>query len=191
MNIRNPKNTQKQAGSAETMEKLTGKKITPKYLAQSGAIAAIYVVLTLVFAPISFGSVQLRVAEALTILPLFTSAAIPGLFIGCLIANILGGGVVLDVIFGSLATLIGAALRYVLRKNRWLVPIPTVVANTVIVPLVLRYGYGVDMPILLLAVYIAAGEVAGSYVLGELLGAILMKHRKQIFQEESDESGEG
>ena len=104
------------------------------YLAQSGAIAAIYVVLTLVFAPISYGEIQLRVAEALTILPMFTSAAIPGLFIGCVIANLLGGCVVLDVVFGSLATLIGAALGYLLRKNRWLVPIPTVIANTVIIP---------------------------------------------------------
>ena len=67
-------------------------------LAQAGVIAALYVVLTLVFAPISFGSVQLRVAEALTILPLFTSAAVPGLFVGCLVANIFGGAV-LGVLF--------------------------------------------------------------------------------------------
>ena len=88
-------------------------------LAQAGVIAALYVVLTLVFAPISFGSVQLRVAEALTILPLFTSAAVPGLFVGCLVANIFGGAVLWDIIFGSIATLIGAYFSYRLRANRW------------------------------------------------------------------------
>ena len=163
------------------------KKISPKYLAQSGAIAAIYVVLTLVFAPISYGSIQLRVSEALAILPMFTSAAIPGLFIGCLLANILGGCVVLDVVFGSLATLIGAALGYLLRKNRWLVPIPTVLANTLIIPLVLQYGYGVDLPYYLQALYILAGEIAGSYVLGELLGAILLKRSGKVFKKQDEE----
>ncbi len=161
-----------------------GKRSAP-YLAQSGAIAAIYVVLTVALAPISFGAAQLRVAEALTILPMFTSAAIPGLFVGCIVANILGGGVVLDVVFGSFATLIGAALGYVLRKKRWLVPIPTVLANTIIIPLVLRYGYGIDMPLLLSAAYIAAGEIAGSYVLGELFGTLLLRHRKAIFKDEA------
>lgn len=165
------------------------KKRSARYLAQGAAIAAIYVVLTMVFAPISFGAVQIRIAEALTILPLFTSAAIPGLFVGCVLANLLGGGIVWDVVFGSLATLIGAALGYVLRKNRWLVPIPAVISNTVIVPLVLKYGYGVDLPLVLLMVYIAAGEILGCYVLGELFGTILLRHRRQIFRS-SDETGE-
>ena len=132
---------------------------------------------------------QVRIAEALAILPLFTSAAIPGLFIGCILANILGGGIVWDVIFGSLATLIGAALGYVLRKNRWLVPIPAVVSNTIIVPLVLRYGYGVNLPLALLAAYIAAGEIVGCCLLGQLLGTLLLKHRGEIFRA-GDGSGE-
>ena len=89
---------------------------------QGAAIAAIYVVLTLIFAPISFGVMQIRVAEMPTILPMFTPAAIPGLFLGCLMANILGGAVVWDVVFGSLATLIGAVGGYLLRRRRWLVP---------------------------------------------------------------------
>lgn len=146
-----------------------------QYLAQGSIIAAMYVVLTVLFAPISFGAIQLRVAECLTILPLFTPAAIPGLFVGCLLANILGGGIMLDVIFGSIATLIGAALGYVLRFNRWLVPIPAVVSNAIIVPLVLKYGYGVDVPLPLLIVYIAAGELLGCYGLGELLATLLLK----------------
>lgn len=145
-------------------------------LTQAAAIAALYVVLTLIFAPISFGEVQVRIAEMLTILPIFTPAAVPGLFIGCVLANLLGGAIVWDVVFGSLATLIGAALGYTLRRNRWLVPLPTVIANTVIIPLVLRYGYGIDIPLLLLAVYIAAGEIAGCYLLGELFASVLLKH---------------
>ena len=145
------------------------------FITRSAAIAALYVVLTMVFAPISFSEVQVRISEALTILPLFTPTAIPGLFIGCLIANILGGCIIWDIIFGSLATLIGAALGYLLRKNRWLVPIPAIAANTVIVPLVLRYGYGIDLPLLLQALYVCAGEILGCYVLGELLAAVLLK----------------
>ena len=148
-----------------------------RQITQGAAIAAIYVVLTLVFAPISFGSMQVRIAEALTILPLFTAAAVPGLFVGCLLANILGGAIVWDVIFGSLATLIGAALGYALRKHRWLVPIPAVISNTVIVPLVLRYGYGMDIPLILLMLYVFVGEVIGCYILGELLASLLLKTR--------------
>ena len=153
-------------------------------LTQGAAIAAIYVVLTVVFAPISFGPVQLRIAEALTILPLFTPAAIPGLFLGCVLANLIGGAIVWDVVFGSLATLIGAVLGYLLRSNRWLVPLPAVLSNALIVPPVLRFGYGVDLPLPLMALYIALGEIAGCYILGELLATALLRNRKTIFKEE-------
>ncbi len=152
-----------------------GNKKVALYVGQGALIAALYVALTLIFAPISFGAMQVRIAEALTIMPLFTPVAIPGLFVGCIIANIMGGAIVWDVIFGSLATLIGAALGYVLRKNRWLVPIPAVVSNSVIVPLVLKYGYGMDMPLYLLVIYVALGEIVGCYLLGELLATALLK----------------
>ena len=161
----------------------------PKVLSitQGAVIAALYVVLTMVFAPISFGPVQVRIAEALCILPMFTPAAIPGLFIGCLIANLLGGGIMLDVIFGSLATLIGAVLGYMLRKNRWLVPLPAVIANALIVPFVLRYGYGVvDVAIPVLMFQILLGEIAGCYVLGELLCTALQKNADRIFRTSED-----
>ena len=152
-------------------------------ITQGALIAALYVVLTLVFAPISFGPIQLRVSEALIILPMFTPAAVPGLFIGCLLANLLGGAVILDVIFGSLATLIGAWLGYKPRANRWLVPVPEIAANTLIIPFVLCYGYGLqEIPIPLMAVYIAAGELLGCYVLGELLGSLLLRYRRSIFR---------
>ncbi len=157
----------------------------PKVLGitQGAIIAALYVVLTLVFAPISFGPVQVRIAEALCILPIFTPAAIPGLFIGCLIANFVGGGIIIDVIFGSIATLIGAVLGYMLRKNRWLVPLPAVIANALIVPFVLKYGYGVvDVAIPILMLQILAGEIAGCYVLGELLCTALLRRKKSIFE---------
>ena len=156
-------------------------KFSVLLIAHSGLIAAVYVVLTFLFAPISFGSVQVRVAEALTILPLFTPAAVPGLFVGCLLGNILGGAILPDIIFGSLATLIGAVLGYMLRKNRWLVPVPAVIANTVIVPLVLLYGYGVNLPLPVIALIVLIGEVLGCVVLGELLATLLLRYGKRFF----------
>lgn len=161
--------------------KETGELTQTNMLAQGGIIAAVYVVLTILFAPISFGAVQIRVAEALTILPMFTPAAVPGLFVGCLIANILGGGIIMDVILGSIATLIGAVLGRMLRAHRWLVPLPAIVSNALIVPLVLRFGYGVNLPIPLLILYIALGEIAGCYVLGQLLAQVLLHYRGKIF----------
>ena len=150
---------------------------TTLFLAQGAIIAAMYVALTLIFAPISFGAVQVRIAEVLTILPMFTPAAIPGLFIGCLIANGIGGGILLDVIFGSIATLLGAVFGYLLRFNRWLVPIPAIVSNTIIVPFVLKYGYGIEIPIWLMMIYIAIGEIIGCYVLGEAFASVLMRRK--------------
>lgn len=148
-------------------------------------IAAIYVVLTVLFAPISFGPMQVRIAEMLMILPLFTPAAVPGLFIGCIIANMLGGAIALDVIFGSLATLIGAWGGYLLRRNRWLVPIPPILSNALIVPFVLKYGYGfTEIPLPLMMVYIAIGEIIGCYILGEILGGVLLRYRSVIFRGE-------
>lgn len=141
----------------------------------SAVIAAIYVVLTVIFAPISFSAVQVRIAEALTVLPMYSAAAIPGLFIGCVIGNILGGAVVLDVIFGSIATLIGAVGSYLLRNNRWLVPLPPIISNSVIIPFVLKYAYGMELPIPLLILYIFIGELLSCYVLGEFMITLLEK----------------
>ena len=90
------------------------------FLTQAAVIAAIYVVLTIIFAPFSFGEVQVRISEALTILPFFTPAAIPGLFVGCIIANLLGGAIPVDIIFGSIAIgflgcVFGLVLSYLLN----------------------------------------------------------------------------
>lgn len=151
------------------------------FLTQAAMIAAIYVVLTIIFRPFSFGEIQVRIAEALTILPVFTPAAIPGLFIGCLIGNLLGGSVLWDVIFGSLATLIGALFTYLLRnRSKYLAPLPPILANTVIVPFVLYYAYGVNLPIPLMMLTVGIGEVISCGVLGMIVYTGLRKSR--LFQ---------
>ncbi|NLI89124.1 MAG: QueT transporter family protein [Epulopiscium sp.] len=153
-----------------------------KFMTQAAMIAAIYVVLVFVFAPISFGPVQIRVAEALTILPLFTPAAVPGVFIGCLIGNLLSPGmIVIDIVFGSLATLLAAIISYKLRDNKYLVPIPPIVINMIVVPYVIKYGYGVPMPILLSALAVGAGQVISCYGLGFILIRVLERYKDQIF----------
>ena len=152
-----------------------------RFLVQAAAIGAVYVVLTLVFAPLSFGEVQIRFSEALTSLPYFTPAAIPGLFVGCVISNILGGCVPADIIFGSIATFLGAFFSYKLRKNRWLVPVPPIVANTIIVPFVLYYAYGINLPIPLMMVSVGIGEVISCAVLGMILLTALSRYGNRIF----------
>lgn len=152
------------------------------FTTQAAMIAAIYVVLTVVFAPFSFGSVQVRIAEALTILPAFTPAAVPGLFVGCLIGNILGGAMLPDIIFGTLATLIGAVVTYALRRqNKFLAPLPPIVANTLIVPYVLRFAYGEAIPIPLLMLSVGIGEVISCGVLGMILYFALNKYKHRLF----------
>lgn len=156
------------------------KKVT--FLTQAAMIAALYVVLTFVFAPISFGEVQIRIAEMLTVLPIFTPAAVPGLFVGCLIGNITGGAMLPDVIFGSIATLVGAAGTYCLRNtNRFFAVLPPIVANILIVPFVLRYAYGVVLPIPFLMLTVGIGEVVSCGVLGNCLITVLNRYKTRIF----------
>ena len=153
-----------------------------RFMAQAAMIAAVYVARTVVFAPISFSEIQVRVAEALTILPVFTPAAIPGLFIGCLIGNIAGGAVVPDIIFGTLATLIGAFGTWKLRRaHPFLAPVPPILANTVIVPFVLKYAYEVPLPVPFMMLTVGAGEILSCCVLGMLLYYALRSRREQIF----------
>ena len=155
------------------------------FMAQAAMIAAIYVVLTIVFAPSSFGEVQVRIAEALTILPVFTPAAIPGLFIGCLIGNILGGALLPDIIFGSLATLIGALFTYLLRKrSKFLAPLPPILANIVVVPFVLRYAYGVLLPIPFMMLTVGIGEIISCGVLVMIVYTALHKYQYILFKKQ-------
>ncbi len=153
------------------------------FMAQAAMIAAIYVVLCIAFAPISYGAIQARIAEVLVILPYFTPAAIPGLFIGCLIANLIGGSIMLDVAFGSLATLTGAIGTYLLRKkSRYLAPVPPILANVLIVPFVLRYGYGEPLPIPFLMGTVGIGEIIVCGGMGIVLLIILERYRRFIFR---------
>ena len=163
------------------------KKETKKvvFVAHAAVIAALYVVLTQLSASLGLasGAIQIRISEALTILPYFTPAAIPGLFIGCLLSNLIGGSIVLDVVFGSLATLIGAVGTYLLRKkSRYLAPLPPILANTLIVPFVLYYGYGEKLPIPFMMATVGAGEIVGCGVLGLILLMAVARVRGHIFK---------
>lgn len=152
------------------------------FITQAAMIAAIYVVVTVVGAAFSFGEVQIRISEALTILPMFTPAAIPGLFIGCIIGNAMGGAIVLDVVFGSIATLVGAVGSYLLRRHKYLVPLPPIVMNALIVPFVLKYGYAVPLPIPFMMLTVGVGEIISCGVLGYALMFALEKVEHIIFK---------
>lgn len=150
------------------------------FLAQGGMVAALYVALTLVSSAMGLasGQIQLRLSEALTILPCFFPAAVPGLFVGCLLANLLTGCVLWDVAVGSLATLLGALGTRLLRKSRWLAVLPPIVSNILLVPPVLVWAYGVEESIPLLMLTVGLGEVLSCGVLGELMYSALDKHRE-------------
>ncbi len=136
-----------------------------------GIIAALYVVLTVIANALGLASgvIQVRFSEALTILPVFTQAAIPGLTVGCVLANIITGCLPWDVVFGSLATLIGAVGTHLLRKNPWIAWIPPVISNMAIVPIVLQKVYGVPDAWWYLVLTVGAGEIISCGVLGLLL----------------------
>lgn len=158
-------------------------KHTASYITKAAFIAALYVVLTELSAQFGLSGtnvIQFRISEALTILPFFTSAAIPGLVIGCLLSNILTGAVVWDVVFGTLATLIGAVLTYALRKYKWLAPVPPILANTIIVPIVLRFAYGFEDAWWFLALTVFIGEFVCCGILGMLLLFALQKRSSAI-----------
>ena len=145
--------------------------------------AALYVVLTLIanaFGLANF-AIQVRFSEALTILPYFTPAAIPGLFVGCILSNLITGCMPLDVLFGSLATLLGALGTYSLRKCKWAAPIPPIIANTIIVPFVLAYVYHFEGSIPYFMVTVGIGEIISCGVLGMLLLNVLDKYKDKIF----------
>ena len=150
-------------------------------MAQAAAIAAIYVVVTGMIVPVAFGPVQFRISEALCVLPYFTPAAIPGVTLGCLLSNILYGSAALDIVFGSLATLIGAVGSWMLRKNKWLVCVPPILSDTIIIPWVLRYAYGSADLIPVMMVTVGIGEILAIGVLGNLLLAALERYKDVIF----------
>ena len=154
-----------------------------RYLTQAAMIAAVYVVLTFIANALGLasGAIQIRFSESLCVLPYFTSAAIPGLFIGCLISNILTGCALPDIVFGSIATLIGAYVTYLLRKFKWLSPIGPILANALIVPFVLLYAYGVR-PLWFSFITVTIGEIISCGILGMILLFSLDRYRNIIFK---------
>lgn len=160
------------------------------FITQAAVIAAIYTVLT-VFASslnLASGMIQVRFSEALTILPFFTPAAIPGLAIGCLISNIITGCMVPDIIFGSLATLLGAIGSWYLRKNKVLVTIPPVISNCLIIPFILTYVYEIPGGIPLQMLTVGIGEVISCMILGSILLHALLPVRNHLSLEEPYEN---
>ena len=142
---------------------------------------SLYVALTLPFAPIAYGPVQFRVSEALTILPYFTPAAIPGVTLGCFLSNFLMGAPLPDIVFGTLATFIGAVFTYRLRGHRYLAWTPPVVANALIIPWVLKFAYDVPDLVPFMMLTVGLGEVLAVGVLGNMLLAALEKCKNVLF----------
>lgn len=164
------------------------KTFRTRRVVEGAMIAALYALLTLLIAPISSGLIQCRVSEALCVLPYFTPAAVPGLFLGCLLANLLTGAVPLDVILGSLATLIAAALARwigVRAKAHWMrlfVPLPAVLVNALAVGWLLADVYKVGVPFVLCALYVAAGQFIACYILGFPFLLVLNRYKKKLFE---------
>lgn len=168
------------------------------FLTYGAVIAALYTVLTVLAGSLNLanGVIQVRFSEALTILAAFTPAAIPGLTVGCIISNILTGCHYLDVIFGSLATLIGGVGTYLLTHTKkdnnivfkpgkvsmMLAPLPPVLANTIIVPFILSYVYQFEGSIPFFMVTVGAGEILSCYILGLVLYNALLPRREHIFK---------
>jgi uncharacterized membrane protein len=169
------------------------------FVAQGAVIAALYTVLTVIAGSLNLASgvIQVRFSEALTILPAFTPAAIPGLFIGCVLSNIITGCAPLDVIFGSIATLIGALgtwfLTHSYADNKWtfkntkanyvLAPLPPVLANTIIVPFILAYVYMNEGTLWFFALTVGAGEIISCYILGLVLYSAILPRKEIIFSQ--------
>lgn len=164
------------------MNQNKSRRLQTASLTQAAIIVALYIVLT--FLANAFGlanyAVQVRFSESLTILPYFTKTAIPGLFIGCLLSNILTGCAIPDIIFGSLATLIGAIVTYALRRYKWTASIGPILSNALIVPFVLLYAYGIQ-PLWFSFITVIIGEIISCGVLGMLLLFTLEKHRNTLF----------
>lgn len=149
-----------------------------RFLVTAAVIAALYAAITYALAPISYGQVQFRISEILTVLPFFTPAAVPGLFVGCILGNIMSPLGPVDIAVGSLATLLAAFLSSKM-PTKWLAPLPPVICNGVIVGLELHFL--LHLPLLLTMLYVAAGEAVVCYIGGTLFMLALDKIKDRIF----------
>ncbi len=152
------------------------KKYSVRSMCLSAVIAALYAALTLGFQAISYGPVQFRVSEALTLLPVLFAEAVPGLAVGCLISNLFNpmGATVYDVVFGTMATLLAAVLTRRIKGSVWLKALPPVLCNAVIIGMVITYGYGVDL-LWMNMLTVGIGQAVVCYVLGVPLVRVLDK----------------
>lgn len=152
------------------------------FLCQAALVAALYVTLTYVarLFGLDSGVIQLRISEALCVLPMLMPAAIPGLYVGCLIANLLMNAMWMDVLIGPIATLLGALGTYALRRYRWLAPLPPVLANVLLIPPVLAFGYGVTEAFPFLMLTIGIGEALSIYGCGMLLYFAIKKRNIRL-----------
>ena len=148
---------------------------TTRRLVRGAVIAAIYAVLTLLLQPISYGAIQIRFSEALTLLPILMSEAVPGVTLGCLLANVLGGSMLPDIVFGTLATFLAAVATRRLRQNFWLAAAMPVIANGLIVGAVVHFCYAPEMALPLCMLTVALGEAVACFVVGPLLIAARKK----------------
>lgn len=153
--------------------------VSVHYLTTAAIIAALYVVFTGLSAAfgLASGVIQIRLSEALTVLPYFTPAAIPGVTIGCLLANLLTGAPLPDILFGTLASFLGVLGASMVRKKKYLIAVPTILSNAIIIPLVLQYAYGVKDAFWYLMLTVGAGEVISAGLLGGLLLHVLQKRK--------------
>jgi uncharacterized membrane protein len=161
------------------MKKSNKSTVSVRYLTTAAIIAALYVVFTGVSAMLGLASgvIRVRLSEALTILPYFTSAAVPGVTIGCLLANLLTGAPLPDIIFGTLASFLGVLGASFLRKHKYLVALPTILSNAIIIPLVLQYAYGVPDAFWYLMLTVGTGEVISVGLFGGVLLHVLQKQK--------------
>ena len=149
-------------------------------LVRAALIAALYTVLTLLLQPLSYGEVQIRFSEALTLLPILLPEAVPALAVGCLLANILGGCTIFDIVFGTLATLLAALCTRRLRNRFWLAALMPVLFNGVIVGAVVHYCYAPIFPLPLSMLSVAAGEAVACLVVGPLLIRVMQRIPQEL-----------
>lgn len=153
-----------------------------KSLARGAMIAALYAAITLVLAPISYGEIQVRLAEAMTLLPVLLPEAVPALAVGCLLANILGGCTILDIVFGTLATLLAAICTRRLRHHIRAASAMPVLFNGLIVGAVVHFGYAPAMPLPLCMLFVAIGEAISCMLLGPMLLRMLKRLPHELFE---------
>ena len=149
-------------------------------LVRAALIAALYTVLTLLLQPLSYGEVQIRFSEALTLLPILLPEAVPALAVGCLLANILGGCTIFDIVFGTLATLLAALCTRRLRDRFWLAALMPVLFNGVIVGAVVHYCYAPVFPLPLSMLSVAAGEAVACLIVGPLLVLVMQRIPQEL-----------